>query len=127
MFLKRKNHWPNNAYVDEPGFTELYVRDTERFILGVKVRTLDIARVVASRPGSGAFTKLVHRLHPDHNLFVESVIDEKFKNLLIYLGFILVHDHDSVFPCYFLLMDGLLPPQERDKGNHEQSKVGWNG
>ena len=88
-FLKRERWWPNNSYVREPGFKSLYIRDTRRRLgdsIGV-VQCIDIPYVVASYPGKGAFSKLIARLNAEHNIYIESVMMDYFKDKLLRMGF----------------------------------------
>ena|ERR1700686_2425216 len=96
-----KKQWPNNAWVREPGFKELYVRMTKRFIdMEWREPVLDIASIEAKHPGRGAFTALIVRLrkeHPDLTIYVESVMNERFGFKLEDMGFKpVLHD------CYVL-------------------------
>lgn len=101
-FIKKHTptfHFPNNAYVKEPGFKTLYVRVTRRYILGkVAHPVLDIAYVEAIKPGNGTFTGLVKKLqgkYPDLNIFVESVLNKRFRSKLLSLGFKNADDEGS--------------------------------
>jgi len=51
--------YPANAYVLFDGFDGLYVRHGNHYIDGKLISTLDLANITATKPGSGAFTKLV--------------------------------------------------------------------
>jgi len=76
-------NWPNNAWVRERGFESLYVR--------VARRHLDIANVTARKPGRGTFTKLLQRLKKDYphlTIFVESALEQRFRNKLVKWGFV---------------------------------------
>ena len=98
--------WPLNAYVKERGFSSLYVRISQRHILGeTRTRVLDIANVEAKRPGAGAFTSLVRRLQlerPDLGLFVECVLNISFRKKLLALGFQLVSQESDPTPSFWL-------------------------
>jgi hypothetical protein len=108
-FLETKlnaSAWPNNAYVKEPKFTYLYVRRSRRYI-GDRCYepVLDIARVEARKPGKGAFTALVKRLrakHPELPLFVECVLNKRFRAKLEALGFKRLNPDDDFSPNYWL-------------------------
>lgn len=102
-FLNRKNKFPNNAYVDEPGFNSLYVRDTYRRIEGQRIKTIDIASVEVEHKGTGIFTNLIKKLHSEHNLYIECVTTQRFEKLLLRLGFKKQIDTGSGFPSYYLL------------------------
>lgn len=104
--------WPRNAYVEETGFSALYVRVTERLIEGqVRKPVLDLAALSAESPGKGTFTTLVARVRKDWptlGLFVECVQTRRFGEKLITLGFRLVSPQ-----CYW------MPPiKENDSGLH---------
>ncbi len=100
-FLNRGEYLPNSAYVKEPGFTELYVRDTSRYINGVKTNTLDIARVVVRNRGKGTFTALVNRIKGKYNIYVECVTTLRFEGLLARLEFIKIGNSEG-FPSYYM-------------------------
>lgn len=83
---------PKNSYVDEPGFSALYVRVCSRRVIdGVELEpVLDIANVKAEHPGSGAFTRLIARLqkeYPGLNLYIECVQNPRLRAHLERLGF----------------------------------------
>jgi hypothetical protein len=80
-----------NAFVREPGFSELYVRMTSRYLDGrLYSPVLDIARVEVQHRGQGTFTRLVERLrktYPAMTLYVECVLEERFRRGLERAGF----------------------------------------
>lgn len=100
------------GYVTHPGFANLYLRKTYRYIDRARVRTLDIAYVVARRPGGGAFTKLLDLLHPTWNLYVEGVINPDFREYLLRRGFRHVDTNGLGLPNYFLHTLQELVPYE---------------
>jgi hypothetical protein len=102
-FISGKSRWPNNAYVKAEGFKELYVRRTRRLLNGVWVDgVLDIARIIASRPGSGKFTALAEELlGRGIPLYVECVQNERFVKKLEKLGFTRVN-HEGA-PSFYKL------------------------
>jgi len=81
--------WPTNAYVKVPGFKELYVRRTDRFLGDVLIKgVLDIARAEATRPGKGVFTALVtDLLERGIPLYIECVQNKRFVKKLESMGF----------------------------------------
>lgn len=90
---KFKRGFPSNAWVHEAGFESLYVRYTQRPIMGCFRETLDIGSVTATQPGNAAFTRLVERInqtYPDLTLYVENVLNEAFAKKLRDLGFVKV-------------------------------------
>ena len=90
-----------NAYVKEPGFLSLYVRMGPRFLNGVKYEdVLDIASILAKKPGSGVFSKLANRLlNQGLILYVESVQNPKFAVKLLRDGF--TQEIGRVPPSFF--------------------------
>lgn len=102
-FLEREKQFPFNEYVKEPGFESLYVRDSFRFIEGVKISTLEIANVTVMKPGNGTFTSFVKRLETEHNLIVECVTSPRFESLLVNLGFQKLPNTGDGFPTYYKL------------------------
>jgi hypothetical protein len=95
--------WPKNSYVTEQGFKSLYIRVTDRYIAGKKRKTIDLANLTATTPGSGAFTKLVEKLkkqYPQLTIFVENVLSRRFAVKLILMGFE-IREHEP--RCFYLL------------------------
>ena len=92
---------PTNSYVKEPGFSSLYVRVAKRYIEGKMQTTIDLANMTASRPGNGAFTRLVERLRIQYDLiiYVECVLNPRLPAKLERMGFVQHNDSDS----YYLL------------------------
>lgn len=86
---KKGSAWPSNSYVKAPGFSELYVRRTRRFLDGVWIdNVLDIARAEATRPGKGAFTNLVaNLLEQGIPLYMECVQNKRLARRLGEMGF----------------------------------------
>lgn len=97
-----------NSYVMEPGFNSLYVRISSRRIPEHNkfVRFLDIAQIHATHPGQGNFTKLVTRLHPDYNVYVESVLNFSFEKKLLRMGF--TQEPNRIPPSFYLLKTDTL-------------------
>jgi hypothetical protein len=90
-----------NAFIKEPEFKQLYVRNAKRLIGGSYIKTIDIARIEAKKPGKGAFRRLVKTLrekHPDLVVYVECVHSERFAEGLIRMGF-LSHGDGT---CFYL-------------------------
>lgn len=120
-FLKLKRDFPRNGYVREAGFKSLYVRKSARWLEGKRREVLDLASLVAKKPGNGAFKALVARLrreYPRLHLYVENVLNPKFAPGLIRMGF--KPDLDNQL-CYYLLSNAerekptlheLLPPNK---------------
>ena len=81
--------WPTNSYVEEPGFDSLYVRISRRYIEDKMQTTIDLANMTASKPGNGAFTRLVERLRNQYGLiiYVECVLNPRLEGKLVRMGF----------------------------------------
>ena len=98
-FITRIKRFPNNAYVDEPGFISLYVRHGRRYINGVEFpNILDIANVEVEIKGKGTFTRLIERIrseYPGIGIYVESIQNPRLPAKLEQLGFTKV---EGIFP-----------------------------
>ncbi len=109
QFIERWGMFPNNQFVEHKDWVTLYVRRTRRYVHGREYsKVLDLATLEAKDPGTGAFTRLVQHLrkaHPDLGLYVESVMNPRFREHLKKLGFVCAMDNDFS-PCFF------LPPEE---------------
>jgi len=95
-FLARKG-FPLNSYVREPGFQDLYVRKSRRMLDGELREVLDIANVTVTEEGTGTFTRLVERLSTNHSLFVENVLNHRFRKGLLKLGFVEAPNYPTCF------------------------------
>lgn len=84
-------HRVGNRYVYEPGWAHLYVRATLRHIEdALRGPVIDLANIEASRPGRGAFTRLVakiRRKYPEAWVYVECVHNPRFEKRLVDMGF----------------------------------------
>jgi hypothetical protein len=97
-----------NSHVREAGFSTLYVRYGERYLAGKKYKTLDLASIEATVPGTGAFKQLVWRLrthYPHLALFVENVMVLQFEEGLERLGFKRepAYGSGSFASCFYML------------------------
>jgi hypothetical protein len=99
---------PTNSYVKEPGFSSLYVRVANRYIEGKMQATIDLANMTASRPGNGAFTRLVERLMSQYEMiiYVECVLNPRLPSKLVKIGFIRHNNSNNYY---------LLPKKELSK------------
>lgn len=88
----------HNSYIEEPGFSTLYVRIGPRWLDGkIQRNVFDIARVDVVDRGKGTFTALVNRLHQQGLIvYVESVFHPRFLAHLEKMGFISLGDRA---PC----------------------------
>lgn len=81
-----------NSYVRFNGFEDLYVRYTRRCINGKIVSPVfDLAYMAAKKPGRGGFSRLFSHLrknYPECWLYVESVMNKRFEQKLLSIGFI---------------------------------------
>ena len=104
QFLADVRTYPTRAHVKHPGFRELYVRRTRRFLGGQLCSpVLDLASMEAKTPGKGAFTKLIRDLraqHPELYLFVECVLNPRLIGKLQELGFTRCDSGESI--CFYL-------------------------
>ena len=93
----------SNAYVREPGFRHLYVRISRRYFNGVLHEgVLDLANIEARKPGAGAFTRLVERLHTRGlTLYVECVLQDRFAQKLLRMGF----KRENMGNCFYMFAD----------------------
>jgi len=111
--------FPKNSYVQELGFRELYVRMTTRYINDERLApVLDIAKAMASKPGKGAFTKLLARLreqYPTLHIFAEQVLNDRFALRLEKLGFTKLNPNIHG-ESYFL--------KARARGEEQRANVG---
>ncbi len=110
-FIGDWGKFPNNKHVSHEDWETFYLRRGPRFVRGVRYeRVIDLANIEAKNPGTGAFTRLVKHLrdtYPDIGLYVESVMNRRFKEYLPKLGFVCAMDNEFS-PCFF------LPPLEKE-------------
>ncbi len=88
-----------HAWVEEPGFTNLYVRVGLRLVDGELTRRIDLANFEVTNKGTGVFTRFITKIEK-HNLpiFVENVLNDRLVNCLPKLGFVQVGDTRP--PCF---------------------------
>lgn len=102
------------AHVARPGFSTLYVRISQRQLLGRLWKpVLDLSSLEARKPGKGAFKKLFKHLRDKYKglpLYVENVLNPRFEVGLRKMGFVDLGPDYS--PCFF------LPPEE----HHDQAE-----
>jgi len=69
-----------NAWVNEVGFEQLYVRKGPYGVHGKLVNTIQIANVTVADKGKGVFTKFVNRIQEQYCLpiVVEQVLQQRF-------------------------------------------------
>lgn len=81
--------FPRSLYVETPGFNSCYVRVGPDYVEGACVeRCFTFAYIVASDPGSGAFTRLAHRIHTEgFTILVECVTSARFAEHLRRAGY----------------------------------------
>lgn len=110
---RKKEFFPANAWVREPGFESLYVRFGQRYIGNVKLdAVLDIANATTIKKGKGTFTNLIHRLrkeYPDVTLYVECVINQFLQDKLLRLGFTKIpngHPPEDMVPYSYSWIPG---------------------
>jgi len=93
-FLSPDHIRPRNLYVRFPGFSDLYVRKGPYLIRTETFKdyceSIQIANVSASRPGNGAFRKLIDFLeknYPDRAILVECVLTEQLEAVCRHMKF----------------------------------------
>lgn len=79
-----------NTYISTKEMN-LYVRKSKRFLEGKIYNCFDLARILVYEPnrGKGIFTKFYKELvstYPEMNIFVESILNERFAERLKFLG-----------------------------------------
>jgi len=108
--IARPTVWPRNQHVTHPGWKEMYVRVTKRYLGGqIREPVIDLAAIEAIHPGKGAFRALVtelRKLYPQASIFVESVQPERFKAGLLRMGFT---QRENDEPSYYLLPESKWP------------------
>ena len=89
-----------NSWVEEPGFSRLYVRKGLHYANGRKMNTLDLASFEVRHKGRGVFTRFVAGLGERFGLplFVESVLNDRLAMYLPTIGFSKVLG--SAPPCF---------------------------
>ena len=100
--------FPTNSYLEEPGFSSLYVRKGP---IGISLDgvfyqcydTLTIASVAAKEPGNGTFTRFVERLvKKGLAVFVENTHNKRLQGKLLKLGFTRVDGNQGLnFLCNY--------------------------
>lgn len=113
-----------NGYVDEQGFTMLYVRTTRRSFKGERVPTLDIANVSVCLPGQGTFTRLIEEIQinfPNLWIYVENVYNISFRHRLLKLGFIQERSMTTTVPSFYLEPLTMKTPSIQELTYHADS------
>ncbi len=93
------------AWLDEPGFTSLYVRIGPAAVAKeVLPKVIQLAAFEVTRKGKGVFTRFVERIE-SHGLpiFVENVLNERLANYLPKIGFTMIEYKDigrNLAPCF---------------------------
>lgn len=99
--MRDPDAYPRNIHVRHPEWETLYIRHRRRFIDGkLYYPVLDLASLTAKEQGKGTFKKLVVYLrekYPHLHLYVESVLNEQFREGLVRMGFSKVVGEDSFF------------------------------
>ena len=97
-FIEREGYFMDHSYVSEKGFSSLYVRKGPKFIningkMGRFENVFQLASINASKPGSGAFTRLIAKLEEKWigPIFIESVLEARFATALLRIGFLPVN------------------------------------
>ena len=76
---KDRNLWISNNAIS------IYIRKSKRNFKGNMYDFFDFASIDVTEPGSGLFTKIIKKFeekYPDKNIFIESVLTERFANYI---------------------------------------------
>jgi len=100
-----------SADLTEPGWSRLYCRKGPRFLAlpgcehGWIDNLLQLANLTARKPGSGTFKKLLGKIERELrcNIFVENVLNPRFAEGLVRLGFIQLDGPEP--PCFLKMME----------------------
>jgi hypothetical protein len=98
---------PRAMYLKEPGWKGLYVRHTQRILAGQKRECIDLASMVAAKPGNGLFKALVQRIRTEYPMlpiYIESVMTERFCEGLRRMGFEPERPGEVDLPLSFYLL-----------------------
>lgn len=78
-----RNHW---IYLDE---LKIYVRKSKRYHNYTPVNCLDLATIEVYKTGNGLFTELLKEILKkyNHNIFIESILEQRFYDFLLEFGF----------------------------------------
>lgn len=74
-----RNMWISNDAIS------IYIRRSKRSFNRNMYEFFDFASIEVTEPGEGLFTKILERfeeLYPDKNIFIESVLTERFANYI---------------------------------------------
>lgn len=64
---------------------KIYIRKSKRYYKGQILDFFDFATIEATETGQGLFTKILNefeKTYPDKNIFIESVITDRFKDTI---------------------------------------------
>lgn len=81
---------PDRAWLDKDPSLRLYVRANRRRFYERTIRVLDIAQVEAHPTGTGRFGRLLdylEELKPLGGVFIENVVEDRFREYLIRRGY----------------------------------------
>jgi hypothetical protein len=96
MYLEEFINSPvRNAHIEDPRFTVLYCRKSNRHIFGSYVEGIfEVGNVSAVSPGTGQFTCFLEELKAVWSgpIFIENVMTERFALYLERIGFDRVYD-----------------------------------
>ena len=73
-----------NAWVENKGI-KIYIRKSKRNFKGQMYDFFDFATIEVKKPGQGLFTQILKRfeeIYPDKNIFIESVLTERFADYI---------------------------------------------
>lgn len=80
---------------------KIYIRNSRRYYKGSVLEFFDFASIEVYKEGSGFFTKLLQEFenrYPDKNIFIESVLTDRFSNYIENkLGFHRIDDQNNFY------------------------------
>lgn len=94
--------WLDHTYVDEPGFSSLYMRKSSYYIDGKRYsKVLQVANCNVEKSGQGTFTRFIEKLEKKWGgpILVEQVLSARFSAGLLRMGFLPVnsgHNWDEI-------------------------------
>lgn len=78
---------------------KMYVRKSKRYYNGNIIDCVDLATIESTTTGTGLFTLILEeilRKYPNKNLYVESILTNKFYNFFKKYGFVAIGDEESM-------------------------------
>ncbi len=91
-------HEKGNAWINEPGFSGLYVRVGFIYVGKELIRSIMLANATVAHKGKGLFTRFITRIEKYQlPIFAENVLDDRFARFFLRLGFVSVEGQPRCF------------------------------